>query len=112
MAQFTYQVLNRTATITAYGPVAESLRAQPEYTEVLTEDDVEALKGPELDEALEARKLPRSGKVSEKRQRLLEATATPVNDPQSQLEGEPATPVPDASHVPPNAGTRPTPEEN
>jgi hypothetical protein len=113
MAQFTYQVQNRTATITAFGPVAESLRAQPgEYAEVLTEDDVEALKGPELDEALDARKLPRSGKVADKRQRLLEATANPVDDPESQLEVEPATPVPDESHVPPNAATRPTPEES
>lgn len=93
MAQFTYDVLGRTATIEVHGVVADTYRQMPGYTEVLTEDQVEAFKGDELNAQLDARGLPKGGKIADRRERLLEATANPVHDPQSQVEGLEATPV-------------------
>jgi hypothetical protein len=112
MAQFTYDILGRTATIEVHGVVADTYRQTPGYTEVLAAEDVEALKGDELNAQLEARGLPTGGKVADRRERLLEATANPVHDPQAALEGQEATPVEDVANVAVlHAGAKPTTSE-
>jgi hypothetical protein len=80
MAEFHRQMMGKTAVTVAYGVVADALRQDPEYTEVLTPEQVEALRVPELDQELEQRGLPTKGKAEEKRNRLLEEQATPVQN--------------------------------
>jgi hypothetical protein len=73
MAQFTQDLLpGRTAVIVADGALAEVYRADPAYTEVLNEEAVDELKGPEIDARLRELGLPTTGKVDERRARLAE----------------------------------------
>jgi len=97
MATFTYQLQGHEARIEAFDVVADGLRHDPTYTEVISEDEAEKLKGDELTEALERAHLPKSGTAAEKRRRLAEATA-----PTSSDEG-PDAPAFDPAKITPTA---------
>lgn len=84
MATFTYSLMGHTAVIEAFDSVADAYRQDSTYSEVITEDQAESLKGPDLDAALEHAGLPTTGKVADKRRRLAEETKPPEGE---QLPG-------------------------
>jgi len=81
MATFTYPLMGHTAVIQAFGVVADAYRQDPTYTESISEEDADELKGEDLDEALERANLPKAGKAAEKRRRLVEETKLPEGEP-------------------------------
>lgn len=88
MARFTQELLpGRTGVVVAEGALAEVYRRNPEYTEVLDAEDLDALTGPEIDARLRELQLPTTGKVDERRARLAAAQQaaptelTPVTTP-------------------------------
>jgi len=103
MAQFTYQIMpGRHGVITAEGALADVYRRDPQYVEVLAPEQVEAMKGAELDVALAQRGLPTGGRVAQRKARL----RGDAEEPPTELTAE----APDPGVLPVEDGVPPVPE--